>query len=426
MVEDYRAGGLSFIQAAVTKARKVGVPPEASTVLLLSWAALEEERDIRRRKLTRARNRGDKAADKLLTLLTTGFAMACATKRYNVWYAPRKHWLSLKQAVVEFAEVKWRGYYSEEEKIHQAAYRRIRSALARNLENESRLCFYVVYSIYANMQEDTKVAAGTNDSFISSRVNSPGQIFNGDQAMIIRRFVSSAPTDQRSKNSARLQALRAMHDSRAVNTSPSATPEDTTYHNEMRSKISERLSVLRKEEEDRQIATASRDRAGRLQIRRRADDPTPADAVKQAEAQTGNKCIDQHHAAPVVPSTAHKPVAKTNKHPRRARVNKPSDTADGEDDGAADPAPQFFTIEQVAGALRCSVDHTYRIPAHELPYSRPGKRNIYRPEDVDAYVMRKRIFGPPNTMDSSFGGSLIDSLADSVRGRSSNKGDRHV
>ncbi len=85
----------------------------------------------------------------------------------------------------------------------------------------------------------------------------------------------------------------------------------------------------------------------------------------------------------------------------------------------------FFTVEMVADALQCSVDHVRRIPRGALPYSRVGKRNIYRFEDIDSYVRSMRVPDSRQANGSAIVPGLIESLADSVRGRPS-KGRRHV
>lgn len=85
-----------------------------------------------------------------------------------------------------------------------------------------------------------------------------------------------------------------------------------------------------------------------------------------------------------------------------------------------------WAIEAVALVLRASVDHIRRIPFHELPYSRPGKRNLYLPDDVVQYLMllRKKSSGHVDNCFASRN-KTINSLVDSVRGRSHN-GERHV
>jgi hypothetical protein len=78
-----------------------------------------------------------------------------------------------------------------------------------------------------------------------------------------------------------------------------------------------------------------------------------------------------------------------------------------------DPAQLFLTIEDVAKILRCSIDRVRRIPKSELPYSRPGKMNIYRLADVDAYVKGLQA----KVVDTQAALRLIESASESVRGR---------
>jgi hypothetical protein len=85
----------------------------------------------------------------------------------------------------------------------------------------------------------------------------------------------------------------------------------------------------------------------------------------------------------------------------------------------------FLTIEEVAVTCGLSVDRVYRIPRHELPYSRPGKQNLYDPADVSRYVRARRIGNTKPAANSKPCRSLIDSLADSVRERSTQKDERH-
>lgn len=53
--------------------------------------------------------------------------------------------------------------------------------------------------------------------------------------------------------------------------------------------------------------------------------------------------------------------------------------------------PDVLVVEQVAHLMRCSVDTVRRIPREDLPYSRPGKHNLYFREDVLRYVRTRRI-----------------------------------
>jgi len=77
-----------------------------------------------------------------------------------------------------------------------------------------------------------------------------------------------------------------------------------------------------------------------------------------------------------------------------------------------------WTINAVALVLRCNVDLVYRIPRSELPYAKPGKRNLFLPDDVISYVRSLRDKQGGVKLDLSARVSQIDSLADSTRGRS--------
>ena len=50
----------------------------------------------------------------------------------------------------------------------------------------------------------------------------------------------------------------------------------------------------------------------------------------------------------------------------------------------------LWTINAVALVLRCNVDYVRRIPRSELPYAKPGKRNLFLPDDVISYVRSLR------------------------------------
>lgn len=82
----------------------------------------------------------------------------------------------------------------------------------------------------------------------------------------------------------------------------------------------------------------------------------------------------------------------------------------------------FLTVEQVAALLHCSVDNVRRIPRDELPYAKPGRRCIYRAEDVDAFVRGRRIATARQARGSATARALLDSLADSVRRRPPEQG----
>lgn len=69
----------------------------------------------------------------------------------------------------------------------------------------------------------------------------------------------------------------------------------------------------------------------------------------------------------------------------------------------------LLVVEQVAAVMRCSVDTVRRIPRDELPYSRPGLRNLYLREDVVKYVRRRRIERTPIAVD-------VDALLADIEG----------
>lgn len=79
----------------------------------------------------------------------------------------------------------------------------------------------------------------------------------------------------------------------------------------------------------------------------------------------------------------------------------------------------ILAIKEVAEILHCSVDTVRRIPWSELPYSRVGKKNLYLLDDVTKLVRDRQA---ANSKASAGGNSnpatVIDSLADDVRGRS--------
>ncbi len=85
----------------------------------------------------------------------------------------------------------------------------------------------------------------------------------------------------------------------------------------------------------------------------------------------------------------------------------------------------YFTVDEVAEILECSVDHVRRIPKHLLPCSKPGKSNIYRFQDIDNYVISKRVNQHPVANDNQ-SLSMISSIIDGVRGAKSSKGLHHV
>ena len=54
------------------------------------------------------------------------------------------------------------------------------------------------------------------------------------------------------------------------------------------------------------------------------------------------------------------------------------------------PSDNVLFIENVANMLGCGVDHVRRIPKHELPVAKIGKRVTFLREDVENYVRRQR------------------------------------
>lgn len=77
-----------------------------------------------------------------------------------------------------------------------------------------------------------------------------------------------------------------------------------------------------------------------------------------------------------------------------------------------------LTVQGVASRLFCTVDTVRKIPSSELPYSKPGKRNVYLLEDVLDYLRKRRNFNPQGQKNLRRRKRQIDSMADNVRGRS--------
>lgn len=79
----------------------------------------------------------------------------------------------------------------------------------------------------------------------------------------------------------------------------------------------------------------------------------------------------------------------------------------------------LWTIQAVALVMRTTEDFIRRIPRPDLPVIRIGKRNLYLPADVVRYAEGRRV---GTGMDLATHRQVLDSLADSVRERSSKKG----
>lgn len=70
-----------------------------------------------------------------------------------------------------------------------------------------------------------------------------------------------------------------------------------------------------------------------------------------------------------------------------------------------------LVVEQVAHLMRCSLDTVRRIPREDLPYSRPGKLNLYFREDVLRYIRTRRIERSPISVN-------VDALLAEIEGAS--------
>ncbi len=79
----------------------------------------------------------------------------------------------------------------------------------------------------------------------------------------------------------------------------------------------------------------------------------------------------------------------------------------------------ILAIQGVARMLHVSVDTVRKIPFSELPYTKePGRRHLYDKEDVVRYLRSKINEHRDVGKNSRVRKRLIDSEADSVRGRS--------
>ena len=78
----------------------------------------------------------------------------------------------------------------------------------------------------------------------------------------------------------------------------------------------------------------------------------------------------------------------------------------------------ILAIQGVAKLLHVAVDTVRKIPFGDLPFARPGRRNLYAKEDVLRYHRTKINERRDASENSRRRRSLLDSEADSVRGRS--------
>jgi hypothetical protein len=72
------------------------------------------------------------------------------------------------------------------------------------------------------------------------------------------------------------------------------------------------------------------------------------------------------------------------------------------------------------------VDTVRRIPKQHLPFSKPGKRNRYRKQDIDAYMLLLQKSIQKIALNDNQSSSVINSIIDGVRGAKSSKGSHHV
>ena len=78
----------------------------------------------------------------------------------------------------------------------------------------------------------------------------------------------------------------------------------------------------------------------------------------------------------------------------------------------------ILAIQGVAKLLHVAVDTVRKIPFGELPFARPGRRNLYAKEDVLRYHRTKINERRDASENSRRRRRLLDLEADSVRGRS--------
>ena len=78
----------------------------------------------------------------------------------------------------------------------------------------------------------------------------------------------------------------------------------------------------------------------------------------------------------------------------------------------------ILAIQGVAKLLHVAVDTVRKIPFGDLPFARPGRRNLYAKEDVLRYHRTKINERRDASENSRRRRRLLDSEADSVRGRS--------
>ncbi|UTW51464.1 hypothetical protein KFF05_16425 [bacterium SCSIO 12827] len=78
----------------------------------------------------------------------------------------------------------------------------------------------------------------------------------------------------------------------------------------------------------------------------------------------------------------------------------------------------ILAIQGVAKLLHVAIDTVRKIPFADLPFARPGRRNLYAKEDVLRYHRTKINERRDASENSRRRRRLLDSEADSVRGRS--------
>ena len=67
-----------------------------------------------------------------------------------------------------------------------------------------------------------------------------------------------------------------------------------------------------------------------------------------------------------------------------------------------------LTVDDVAYMLRCSPYAVYVIDRDLLPYSRPGKRNIYRRAAVLAYLEKLELIQAPQARSHSIDKRIVE------------------
>lgn len=96
--------------------------------------------------------------------------------------------------------------------------------------------------------------------------------------------------------------------------------------------------------------------------------------------------------------------------------------------GSPTPIPEILDIEQVAAALRCSVDAVRHIDYRELPrYNGPGRKLLFLEPEVVGYVRRNRVLPDEASREAA---DRLEALARDVRssetGRSRRRSARNI